>query len=93
MEERRKKKTLVVPFFMIGAIGIVHVVPGNTYTPCEPSIISKIHTAIVPSAKASCRGYCQIMECSFGGEWCGSSCYDGSSYTFCVEPIENQAPR
>lgn len=33
-----------------------------------------------------CEDYCELMECSFGGEFCMSACYDGKSWTFCFQP-------
>lgn len=37
-------------------------------------------------AAKPCGDWCEIMECSFGPEWCYSACYDGSSWTWCFQP-------
>jgi len=35
-----------------------------------------------------CNGWCEINECSFGGDMCAVGCYDGETWTFCVQPVQ-----
>lgn len=65
-----------------------HMAPIVQQSPCDPGFFAEAVATVLPSAHAQqsgCNGYCEAMQCSFGGEICSSGCYDGM-WTYCVEP-------